>query len=333
MLLLVVLLALRVFLPLSGPPGSSTPVQAVAPSPTRTTTASPSATATVSPTPTPTASPTPTPTPTGTATFVPVVVGPAVIPPPPPPPPPPADTTTPSATATPTETATATPTSTPTIAWFVMAGQSNIGPRPPTGVPRVPADDALVASVGPWPTLDVAGDTTTATNWVALGFVRAVGLPRVGLVACGEGSWITRWVPGGDRYDRCLSYARGLPVAGLLFYQGEAEANPAPLYPDGTPREPARWAEHAAETVAAFRAEFGAGLPVVVVRIAHDEVHADRTNWATVRDQQAGLALPGVAVVEAEPAVLVDGLHLDPASSAAVGERLAAAWHGLSPPP
>ena len=68
-------------------------------------------------------------------------------------------------------------------------------------------------------------------------------------------------------------------------------------------------------------------MPVLLVRLAHSD-YSGRDNWPTVQAAQdwAARNVPGVSLVDSEPATLYDGLHLDEASYDRVGGRLAYAW-------
>jgi hypothetical protein len=336
MILIALVLALRVFLPLSGPPGSRGQVAVIA-----TTTPTPSATATATPTPSASATVTasPTATQTGTATVTPTatfpvvaVAPPAPAPPPPPPAPPP---------ATPTPSPTATATATPAVALFVLAGQSNMGLWDAIEVPAAPEDGGLVLAGLRWtaPEPGSTPGTIRVRNGPGLAFARAVARTgqRVGLVGCAvPGTGIRDWQKGQPLYDECLAAVRatGLPVAGLVVYQGEADAARPRANPDAAPTA---WAALFSRFVADWRADLGQpDLPAVYARLAHTTSEVFVANWTTVQAQQDAARAPGVIEVDVEPVVLrdpvLDGVHLDDASYDLVGERLAAAWLSRAAP-
>lgn len=325
--LLVVLLALRVFLPLSGPPGTST---AATPTPTAT------VTKTGTPTPTVTVSPTASPSPSATpvvASATPVV---ADIPPAPPTPP---ATSTASATATPTGTATITPTPTPPIELFALVGQSNMGLWERIQVPAAPEDAGFALAGLRWeaPQPGYAPGTTLALNGPGLAFGRAVARTgrRVGLVGCAvPGTGIRAWQKGQPLYDDCLAAVRatGLPLAGVIVYQGEADAFDPRILPTAAGDQ---WGTLFGAFGADWRADLDQpDLPIVYARLAH-ATSTVFTRWTTVQTQQDAARAPGVIEVEVEPVVLrdpvMDGVHLDDPSYALVGERLAAAWLARHP--
>lgn len=327
----LVVVAARIFLPVAadGPSDTRPVVVAVPAAPGPSTTASPTPTATRTGSPTATATATATPSPT---------VAPPVGPPPPASAPPATATPTSTTTVTPTPTATTTPTATPTIALFVLAGQSNMH-HGEGRFPEAPEDRAIEVTVGLWSLRRPASGTIAVPVGPPLGFARTLaraGVARIGLVGCAvAGSPIANWRPGGADYDACLGRVRalGLPVAAVLFAQGESDAWPdaAAPRPDAIPRHRDDWGEQFAGTVAAFRADLGADTPVLLARLAHADQPDRGGAWAVVRAQQDAVAIPGVALIESEPATLRDPVHLDDASYAVVGERLAEAYLATRP--
>jgi hypothetical protein len=327
--LLAVLLAIRLWLPLSpdqgdlrSGPQAVSPVTATA---TRTATPAPTATAPPTATPSPTAT-TPPPTPTATEVEPPPEVR-------------------PTATTTPTITPTATlgPVRTPTVAVVVLAGQSNMAPIGTTVRPAAPEDDRVAWTAGRF-VLTRTGEQVEVSSGPALALARAVartGQP-IALVGCGVGgTGIGQWQRGRAPYDDCVALIRslGVRVDGLAFAQGEADTwtdgrEPWLLEDGVTPRDPHHWGQAFASFVGDLRADVGQpDLPVVFLRTAHIDRPVDgRDNLATVQAAQDAVAIPGVTLVPSEPVTLTDGLHYDDATYDRVGERLAAAWlHRASP--
>jgi hypothetical protein len=221
---------------------------------------------------------------------------------------------------------------------FLIAGQSNVGLWWVTDVAPAPEDAAFCLAAGQWtaPVASPADPTLTRfANGPGMAFGRALaraGHDRLGFAGCmWGGSLIAEWCPGQAAYDAALALVRGLgvPLAGVLFAQGEADANTAPR-PDGGVRHPQDWAAHVGYFVGSLRADLGQpDLPVVLSKLAHPG-KTGYANWAQVRLQQDRLALPRVVAVESEPATIHDQLiHLDDPSYAAVGERMAAAYLAL----
>lgn len=230
--------------------------------------------------------------------------------------------------------ATGPPPPAPPPAVFVLAGQSNMAPIGASARPAVPEDDRIAVYPGTF-VLERRGQFTLASDGPGLALLRGVARSgrAVGAVGCGVGgTGIREWQRGEAPYDACVTRLRalGLRVAGLAFYQGEADTwsdgrEPRTLSDGVTLRAPHTWGTDFAAFVASFREDLGQpDLPVAFVRIAHSD-RAGRDNWGTVQAAQDAVRLPGVVLVPSEPATLVDGLHLDAASHDRVGERLAAA--------
>ena len=123
--------------------------------------------------------------------------------------------------------------------------------------------------------------------------------------------------------------ACGGKVAGILWYQGESDANPldAPRY------EP-----RMTELVQSFRADVGQpDLPFLFVQLGGFVTPADPglvTSWNAVRESQRVLAqtLPNTGLVSAIDCGLDDGIHIDTGGLKALGRRLAAVALGHAAP-
>jgi hypothetical protein len=180
-----------------------------------------------------------------------------------------------------------------------------------------PAAEPLVSGYGPG--TDFGVHLTTIRPEVS----------SVMLIPCAVGgSTADRWVPGGDLYERCRGYAAasGLRPTGALVYQGESDA--------GTLAWAEAWASRFNSLVDGLRAEYGE-IPVVYAQITR----APSASWAGtfpywdhVRGAQAGVHLPGVAMVRTDDLWTTDdGIHLTWFSEMTVGQRMARAYSGLMP--
>lgn len=121
--------------------------------------------------------------------------------------------------------------SAPPLSVFVLAGQSNMVGRG-VGTPSPTNPRLLVWRADGW---HVAADPlSTDSGEAGIGPGMTFGLQvlkhvpgRVGLIMCAVGGTnIAAWQPEGALYQACLAQVRavGLPVAGVLFLQGEADA-------------------------------------------------------------------------------------------------------------
>ncbi len=168
--------------------------------------------------------------------------------------------------------------------------------------------------------------------------VSATGVP-IGLIPSAHGGTsMQQWEPsrkslGGDSlYGATLARvaANGGKVAGILWYQGESDANPvdAPLYE-----------ARMAELVQAFRENFGQpNLPFYFVQLGGFVTPSDLSlvdSWNSVRETQRKLASslpPPVGVVSAVDCGLDDLIHIDTPGLKALGHRLAAVALGAPAP-
>ena len=159
----------------------------------------------------------------------------------------------------------------------------------------------------------------------AVEMVRRTGIP-VGLVPCAHGGTsMDQWSPalkdkGGDSlYGAMLRrfHAVGGRVTGVLWYQGESDANPkaAPLFP-----------EKFDKFVRAVRDDFGQpDMPFYYVQIGR---HVDKSNvaeWNAVQEYQrvAAQSIPRSGVVPSVDSSLDDGIHVSTQDQKRIGRRLA----------
>ncbi|MEJ5252647.1 MAG: sialate O-acetylesterase [Armatimonadota bacterium] len=158
--------------------------------------------------------------------------------------------------------------------------------------------------------------------------VEATGIP-VGLVPCAHGGTsMTQWSPdlahlgGGSLYGSMLRrfHAVGGRVKGVLWYQGESDANPndVPLF-----------AERFTSFVQRVRADFGnADLPFYYVQIGRFVVAMPlegEVAWNQLQDLQRRLAeeIPNTAVVASIDLELDDLIHIGTQGLKRLGRRLA----------
>ncbi len=162
----------------------------------------------------------------------------------------------------------------------------------------------------------------------AKAMVEATGVP-VGLVPCAHGGTsMSQWSPdlahlgGGSLYGSMLRRvnAVGGKVKGLLWYQGESDANPndAPLF-----------AERFTRLVESVRADFDdPNLPFYTVQIGRFVVAMPEEGelaWNQVQDMQRRLAeqIPNTAVVASVDLELDDLIHIGTQGLKRLGRRLA----------
>lgn len=159
---------------------------------------------------------------------------------------------------------------------------------------------------------------------------RETGVP-VGLLACAHGGTsMQQWSPelkhleGGSLYGSMLGRVKraGGKVAGLLWYQGESDANPndAPLY-----------TERMKTLVSHIRRDFkDPHLPFYYVQIGRfitpaEWGHLDAKDWNEIQEQQRKLVdvIPGLGMAPSVDLELDDLIHIGTEGLKRLGDRLA----------
>lgn len=172
---------------------------------------------------------------------------------------------------------------------------------------------------------------------LGLAFAKArvdqTGIP-IGLIpAAHGGTSMQQWEPsrknqgGASLYGATLERVKaiGSDVAGILWYQGESDANPA---------DAARYEARMTELVQSFRADLGQDdLPFYYVQLGGFicEPSTDGVfGWNSIRESQRiwQNAVPNTAMVSAIDLGLDDLIHIDTAGLRALGRRLAAVANG-----
>lgn len=163
------------------------------------------------------------------------------------------------------------------------------------------------------------------------------GVP-IGLIPSAHGGTsMGQWDPalrdegGASLYGATLQRVRraGGKVAGILWYQGESDANPA---------DAARYRDRLTALVEAFRDDFGQpDLPFYYVQIGRyvaSPVPGAVEGWNGVREAQRAWAgtLPHAAMVSAIDLELDDLVHIGTQGLRRLGRRLAAAADGYPAP-
>jgi sialate O-acetylesterase len=168
----------------------------------------------------------------------------------------------------------------------------------------------------------------------AVEMVRRTGVP-VGLLPCAHGGTsMDQWNPdlrdkGGESlYGSTIRRvkAAGGKVSGILWYQGESDANPkaAPVFREKFER-----------LVASFRSDIGQpDLPFYYVQIGRHVNNSNVSEWNHVQEmqRQAELTVPNSGLVTAVDLTLDDGIHVGVEDLKLLGKRMAnLACHDLFP--
>ncbi|MDT8390269.1 MAG: sialate O-acetylesterase [Lentisphaeria bacterium] len=160
----------------------------------------------------------------------------------------------------------------------------------------------------------------------ALAMQCRTGIPQ-GLIACAHGGTsMAQWSPtlrdrgGASLYGAMMRrYEKlGQPVAGVLWYQGESDANAECA---------AVYTEKMVELIEATRNDMNLpGLPWLIVQLGC-HIASGGTYWNSVQDQQRRLP-ESIERLDAVPAIdlsLDDGIHISGRDQQALGRRLARA--------
>ena len=189
----------------------------------------------------------------------------------------------------------------------------------------------------------IAPRDTSRTKGAGLGLTFAktraeqTGAP-IGLIpAAHGGTSMQQWDPARkgqgshSLYGATLERVKavGGKVAGILWYQGESDANPS---------DAALYEARMTELVRSFRADLGQpDLPFYYVQLGgfvSDPFSESVSGWNSVRESQRTwqTTLPNLGMVSAIDCGLDDGIHIDTPGLKALGKRLAAVAAGQPAP-
>jgi hypothetical protein len=241
------------------------------------------------------------------------------------------------------------------LALFILAGQSNMVGLAPVPEGEVGRTDPRVYAFGNdyrWrvaaePLDDAAGQVDLVSEDRDAGFGPSLAFAHgllelnpdgvVGLIPCAKSaSALSEWardLSDQTLYGSCLKRARAASpmgrIAGVLFFQGEADAlDPAQdsrrvLHSEG-------WADLFGQFVEDIRRDFGdPRLPVVFAQIGTTTAREAFIHWERVREVQASVRIPRVAMITTDDLPLFDGLHYTAGAYRAIGERFAEAYWSL----
>jgi hypothetical protein len=160
---------------------------------------------------------------------------------------------------------------------------------------------------------------------------------EIGLIPCAMGgSSIYQWrrdLSENTLYGSCLKRVRAAStmghVAGVLFFQGEADATSPEFYQD-TELFPAEWGARFTAFVNDWRDDVGSPeLPVVFAQLGTNKAPHIFVNWAVVKKQQRAVEIPFGAMITTEDLALRDAVHFTPESYRIIGQRFARAYLNL----
>ena len=237
---------------------------------------------------------------------------------------------------------------------FILAGQSNMVGWAP--VPKDQKTDLRIYVFGndyrwriaaepidqAYNQVDKVSEDRAAAFGPALAFAFA-SLDRhpqavIGLIPCAKSSSaIAQWqrdLSEQTLYGSCLKRARAASpmghISGILFFQGETDAQDPVLYPQPEP-QPFDWALLFTVFITDLRNDLQEPeLPVVFAQLGPNPLSKDFPNWKIVQEQQSSLELPLTAMITTNDLPLLDGVHFTADSYRTIGRRLSDAYWALA---
>ena len=237
---------------------------------------------------------------------------------------------------------------------FILAGQSNMVGWAP--VPEDQKTDLRIYVFGndyrwriaaepidqAYNQVDKVSEDLNAGYGPALAFAFA-SLDRhpqavIGLIPCAkDSSAIVEWqrnLSDQSLYGSCLKRVRAASsmgqIAGVLFFQGETEAQDPALYPQ--PKlQPFDWAPLFIAFITDLRNDLHEPeLPVVFAQLGPNPLSQDFPNWKIIQEQQSSIDLTMTAMITTDDLPLLDGLHFTADSYRTIGRRLSDAYWALA---
>jgi hypothetical protein len=242
------------------------------------------------------------------------------------------------------------------LALFVLAGQSNM-----EGSGELPARQTLhprafvfgndyVWRPASEPVDNPEGQVDPVSRGAGrlgpgLAFATAVLRERpdliAGLIPCAKGNtsihdW-QRSLSDETLYGSCLKRIRAASpmgeLAGVLFFQGEADALDPERHP-GRTLSAENYGQMFTRYVEDLRADVGQPtLPIIYAQIGSHAAPLDFVNWDLIQQQQAAVDLPFIHMIMTKDLPIADAVHFTPESYQIIGERFAAAYLELSAAP
>lgn len=149
---------------------------------------------------------------------------------------------------------------------------------------------------------------------------KAVG--QVDIVNCAVGgSSLSSWAPGAVNYTNCVEAAKatGKPLSGILFWQGEAEAESL----DEMPAD--QWGMNFTAVMTYFRQEFKAPA----ARVAYARLcrrNKDLPNLTAVVSSQESVMILNGEMVNVDDVTVLDGLHYSPEGYQVLAKKFVTAF-------
>ena len=241
------------------------------------------------------------------------------------------------------------------LSLFILAGQSNMSGRG-TLLPTTLSENPRIFLFGndyEWhiaaePIDNASGQVDRVSQDLDAGFSPGMSFATtllkhnpnliIGLIPCAKGgSGIAEWernLSDKTLYGSCLKRSVAASskgeIAGMLFFQGEADAlKPKPVAK--RPLFPYQWANKFSAFVSNFRQDLGLqNLPVVFAQIGSNKAPGLFVNWKPVQQQQKAVKLPSAAMIVTADLPLNDSVHYTTKSYEIIGQRFADAFWQLT---
>ncbi|MBD2040376.1 sialate O-acetylesterase [Microcoleus sp. FACHB-672] len=238
---------------------------------------------------------------------------------------------------------------------FILAGQSNMSGRG-TLLPTTLSENPRIFLFGndyEWhlaaePIDNARGQVDRVSQDLDAGFSPGMSFATtllkhnpnliIGLIPCAKGgSAIAEWernLSNKTLYGSCLKRSVAASskgeIAGMLFFQGEADA----LKPKERSKRllfPHQWANKFSAFANNFRQDLGRpNLPVVFAQIGSNKAPSVFVNWKPVQEQQKAVKLPSAAMIVTDDLPLKDSVHYTTKSYEIIGKRFADAFWQLT---
>lgn len=234
---------------------------------------------------------------------------------------------------------------------FILAGQSNMSGRGDLPLLGTKADPRIFIfgndyhwKLAAEPVDDSANQVDKVSEDLDAGFGPALSFAAailelhpdmaIGLIPCANGnSSIYEWrrsLSDNTLYGSCLKRLRAASpmgnLAGLLFFQGEADA----LDPKQNRKRNLssdQWEDNFTILVRDWRTDSSLPeLPIVFAQIGTTRTPEKYPNWAIVQEQQQSVQLPFVEMITTKDLPLQDTVHFTTESYQIIGKRFAEAY-------
>lgn len=243
------------------------------------------------------------------------------------------------------------------LSLFLLLGQSNMSGRGSLNSAAVPLPHPSIYAFNKdyrWhPAREPLGTVPEEVDWIAtdggtgagpgLAFARQLVRHwptwKIGLIPCARGSSsIEQWQPERGQntlYGACIKRALAAStygtICGVLVSQGESDAGGEIVYSATNVRHPRDWAAMFTNLVNGLRDDLhDADLPVLFSQLGPSGGDPSPRDWDVVKEQQASVKLPGVAMIRTDDLEVQPDGHFSTESNVEIGNRFAGVYVSMS---